>query len=125
MNYHSAVVSTVEKDAEVKAVYRLAQFKAKRGGKFKISEAQFVEELKNMWMTGEFSAAERILRHIESDEAANTKDLIRGEIHIFLLDLFAILKKRMDIKRTFGLDDLLWGRYTTEKVMASREENGS
>ena len=83
MDYHSSVLSTVEKDAKIKAYYRLAQFKAKRGGKFKISEKQFIDELQNMWITGEFSSAERMLRFIESDESMATRDLIRGELHVF------------------------------------------
>lgn len=116
------LMTTVEKDAKIKANTRLVRIKAKRGGKFKISEKQFLEELENMWMIAEFSAAERILRHIEIDAEINSKDLIRGEIHIFLLDLFKILKKRIDIKASFGVEDLLWGRFTTEKVMATRQD---
>jgi hypothetical protein len=120
-DFKQDIMSTVEKDAKAKAFARLAQLKQKRGGKFKVSEKQFTEELENMWITGELSGTERMLRYIESDTELDTKDLIRGEMHVFLIDLFNILKKRIDIKLAFGIEDLLWGRFTTEKVLASRK----
>ena len=120
-DFKQDIMSTVEKDAKAKAFARLAQLKQKRGGKFKVSEKQFLLELENMWITGEFSATERMLRYVEADTELDTKDLIRGEMHVFLIDLFNILKKRIDLKITFGINDLLWGRFTTEKVLASRK----
>lgn len=115
--YKEKVVSTVEKDAVAHALRRARTISKKRGGKFKMSEHQFTVEMTTAWISGEFSAAERILRCIEADPELNSKDLIRGEIHIAILDLFKILKKRLDIKENLELEDLLWGKFTTENVV--------
>lgn len=116
------VKSSVEMDAGEKARMRLNQIKKKRGGKFKVSEAQFLKELEDMWIAGEFSSAERILRSIESDEEVASRDLIRGEIHIFIMDLFSLLKKRLQLEENLKLEDLIWGQYSTEKVVEAFKE---
>ena len=116
--------SNVENDAKQKAAKRLNAICHRRGGKFKISEKQFSEELENMWISGEFSCAERILRCIEIDKELNSRDLIRGEIHLFILDLYKILKERLDLKEDLQLEDLLDdGKYFTGRIMESREHN--
>ena len=118
----SELMTTVERDAKQKAYARLVQMKSKRGGRFKISEAQFVEELTNMWIAGEFCAGERILRCIEIDETLSTKDLIRGEIHEFILAGYKILKKRMrEITEDLKVEDLIYGKFSTDKVVADQE----
>jgi hypothetical protein len=122
--YRSSIISSVENDATEKAYMRLDAIRKKRNGKFKISEKQFIQEMENMWVSGEFTSAERILRCIESDPEISSKDLIRGEIHIFIMDLFKILKKRLDLSMDLNLEDLLWGKYTTEK-MNSKDQTQS
>ena len=115
----------IEFDAEENARLRLAMIKKKRGGKYKLSEAQFIEEMRGAWSCGELVAAERILRCIElNPELENSVDLVKGEIHLFILKVFEVLKKskNLEIKMDVHLEDLLWGKYSTEEVMKRREK---
>jgi hypothetical protein len=110
-------LTNTEADGKRKAQLRLQNICARRGGKFKLTEKQFCEEMELMFLIGEMSGAERILRGIESDDSIDTKDLIRGEIHMFLMALNDILKKRASGVADLKLEDLLWGRFTTDKVL--------
>ena len=111
------VKSSVEKDATKNAHHRLKILTAKRGGKFKISEKQFQEELEMAWIGGEFSSAERILRCLELDEDLSTRDLCIGEAHNFVIDLYKVLKKKLGLKDELGLEDILTGgKYATQMI---------
>jgi hypothetical protein len=110
------VKSTVEKDGRNNAIRRLNAIKRKRGGKFKLSEAQFMEEMENAWICGEFSSSERVLRCIELDDGLDTKDMIVGEVHLFINDLYQILKKRLGLLPDLDVDDLIFGKYSSRKI---------
>lgn len=116
--------SNVDKDGLLKARKRADAICKVRGGKFKLSEKQFIEEMTTQWICGEFSAAERILRAIELDPEVNTKDLIRGEIHIFMLDVYNVLKKRGGFNSNIELEDLIDGKYSTEFALKKIKEKG-
>lgn len=116
--------STVEKDGENKARHLYRTICAQRGGKFKISERQFIEDVAGIWIAAEFSASERILRCIELDEELNSRDMIRGEIHNFIMDLFKILKKRGMVRGELNLMDILEGKYSTRVGVEERTKNG-
>lgn len=92
-----------------KVLARISQIKKKRQGKFKVREKDFKEEMLDLWITAQLDAGMRVLKFIESDEEINTKDLIRGEIHLYILDSFSILKKRLKMKETITIEDLLEG----------------
>lgn len=119
-DFKDKVFSHIEEDGLLRAQDRLKVLCQKRGGKFKISEKQFVQELSNMWVGGEFSAAERLLRVIEADPELDTKDMIRGEIQMYVIRVFNILKKRLDLDMNVRLEDLLYGKYATEEVLKAR-----
>lgn len=123
--YKREALLNIEKDAIDRAHERLATLKKKRGGKFKITEKQLVEELANVWVAGEFSAAERILRIVEVDPELTTKDLIRGEIHLFIMEVFSLLKRRLELQMDLKLENLLWGKFSTEDLMRRRKEAAS
>lgn len=120
LEYKAEVVKNIEKDGMDKAELAVQSLCHKRNGKFKISEKQFIEEMTNMWVSGELSGAERVLRLLESDPDLTTKDLIRGEIHVLLINIYKIAKRRMSLKKEFALEDFLYGKYTTEEVMRAR-----
>lgn len=109
--------SEVENDGIRYGYQRLAILKNKRGGKFKLSEKQFVDELATSWVSGEFSAAERILRCIELDPELNTSDLINGELHMMIVDFYEVLKKRSVLVPGFELGDLIDGKYSTKAIL--------
>ena len=120
MNAHKEYLTSTEQDAKAKALYRLHKAKKKRGGKYKMSERQFVEECEINWIAAELSATERMMRYIESDRSTlATVDDVLAEMHMFLVDLVNILKKKKELDKDidFGLDDLLTGRYTTANVL--------
>lgn len=114
------VKSTLEKDATAKAYHKLRVICNRRGGKFKLSEKQFIEVIEDIWIAGEFSGAERILRCLEMDKDLNTRDLCLGEIHIFIMDVYNILKKRWKLRGELDLGDLVDGKYSTRAIEESR-----
>lgn len=109
-------LTSVEVDAKERARAILSEVKGRRGGKFKLSEAQFVEEMERMWVGGEFSSAERILRAIEMKKEVDSVDMVRGEIHLFLLFLFEIVKRRFKTREDLKLEDMIYGKYSTEHL---------
>lgn len=113
--------TSVEKDAQAKAVQTLLKIKKDRGGKFKLSERQFMDVIETIWIGAEMSGAERVLRAIESDDDLDTKDNIRAALHIFVLDLLKILKKRIGLKMTVTLEDIIWGKYSTANIFKNKE----
>lgn len=104
-----------EQDAKNKAEHILAQIKSVHGGKFKLSEKQFIEYMSHMWIYGELSAGERILFALNEDPSLN-RDTIIGELHLFVLETFKVLKKRLNLKMDICLDDFLFGRFSKNKV---------
>lgn len=116
-------LSNCEQDAKDRAYKTLMVFKAARGGKFKISEAQFRTELESIYISGEFSAAERLLRAIEFDAELITKDLIIGELHLFILRIADILRRRGLLEGQVHLEDIIDGRHSTHKILNSHLVN--
>jgi hypothetical protein len=116
-------LQTVMRDATEKARMSLARLKNSRGGKFKISERQYVEEAEATWLFAEFSAAERIMRAIESDDDLDNKDNIRAALHIYILESYEVLKKKFNLRRSVTLEDLIDGKHSTETILRSRDEH--
>lgn len=121
--YKEEVTHTVESDAYKYARGRLSKICTKRGGKFKLSEKQLVDEMAATWMIAELSAAERLMRSIEADkdliiptDGAQTMNMMLGEFHMFIVDLHKILEKRHKMFPDLNIEDLIWGKYTTDKV---------
>jgi hypothetical protein len=110
------VLLTAESDGKVNANAFRNIVANRRAGKFKLSEAQFVEIATTIWCQAEFSALERILRCMELNKD-HTKNEIIGEIHLILLNNYDILKKRMGISGDLKLEDFLPdGKYSTDRI---------
>ena len=110
------IKANTEMDAIRAAQNRLNAIKHARGGKYKMSERQFLEEMENMFLAGEFSAAERVMRCVEHDEELNTRDLCIGELHMYVIHVYALLKRRLKLKQNVDLEDLIDGKYSTRKA---------
>lgn len=115
-----------KENTEIDAV-RLAEAKAKylcglRGGKFKISEKAVIEEMEIGWVVGETLAVRRILSSIGNDDF-ESKDMIRGEIHMMIMDLHKILKRRSLLSFNLKLEDLIWGSMSTKKSLENFRSN--
>ena len=116
-------LSTVEKDAIEFALVLSKQFYHPRTGKFKVSEKEFRKAVEDGYIKGEFSAGERILRAIELDDDINSKDLVRGEIHLFLHGLFPMLRKRLGLAmKELRIEDLIWGKFSTAQEIENRRK---
>lgn len=116
-------ISSVERDAASKARDTLASVKKERGGKFKLSERQFLQVAEDLWMGAELSGAERVMRIVEGDTDIVTKDDVRAVLHLYVLSLFNKVKRRLNLAMSVTLDDLVHGKYSTEYINKERERS--
>lgn len=103
--------STMRKDAESFAWRRSLRHLNK--DKFKVSHKQYRTDMELAWLAGEMSSAERILRCIDLDEELNNRELIQGELHMYIMDVKAELEKHMG-PINVGVEDLMEGLFSTE-----------
>jgi hypothetical protein len=110
-------IKKLSEDAMDFAWIRLADWKNRRRGNFKISERQFVDEVAYVWLAGNLSAAEIFLRKVDMDETCTRAD-IQAELHLFLLQCVADIKKKMpQLKVQVDLEDLIDGKYSTDNYL--------
>lgn len=114
-------VELIRRDAREQALERLFQVKKARGGKFKVNDRVFVEELENIWMVAELSAHERIMREFEEDKTLQRDD-IRGLLHEIVYRLFNIMKKIRNLRMEVTLEDIIYGKHSTEVLQRQRGE---
>ena len=108
----TACRETMESDSRKHAQNMADRICGLRAGKFKISEAQFKDEIQKAWLAGELSAAERILRCIEMDPELDSRDLIRGELHLYIMENLRVLRKHAPVGYV-GVEELIDGRFAT------------
>jgi DNA polymerase III delta prime subunit len=127
LNTHETTEEAINKLQEDAFAYgrkRLDDIKRKRfNGNFKISEKQFVEELASLWLFGNLSAAEILLRKIDMDETATRSDM-QAELHLFILKCIKFIKGQMpNAKFNIELEDLIEGKYSTDRYLKSQPNN--
>ena len=99
---------------------RLADWKNRKRGNFKMSERQFVEEVAYIWLAGNMSAAEIILRKVDMDETSTRSDIQAG-LHLFILQCLRDIKKKVpQLKLDVELEDLICGKFSTEHYLEKR-----
>ncbi len=123
--YKESVLTTVEADARRKSVEMIKEIikenkKKIGGGKFKVSERKFADYAEQAWICGELSGIERVLRLIEADPDINTKDLVRGEIHLIVLYIYKLVLKRTEYVCKINFEDLICGSLSTEHILKER-----
>lgn len=123
--YKETVLTSVESDAKRKSLEMVREIikensKKMGGGKFKVSERKFADYAEQAWICGELSGIERVLRLIEADPEVNTKDLIRGEIHLIALYIYKLVSKRTGYVSKINLEDLICGSLSTEHILRER-----
>lgn len=92
----------------------------KLNGTFKLSEKQFVDEAAYIWLSGNMSAAEILLRKVDMDPTMTRSDM-QAELHLYILQCVRGIKKQVpQIKLNVELEDLIVGNFSTEKYLAAR-----
>lgn len=87
---------------------------------FKLSEKQFVDEASYIWLSGNMSSAEILLRKVDMDPTMTRADF-QAELHLYILECIKGIKKQVpQMKLNVELEDLIVGKFSTEKYLAHR-----